>query len=144
VLFEPSDLGIRAADGHRDELASVHNRPQQRLDLRGNSGPVVRHDDPFAARSRQTPGAVGAAHRQLELETVPLEQEVARVVAGRRRLVATARSDLRQLESRGTSRLDAVPEAAVLNDDRVRRETNRGGKRRVDQHELGTDRAEIF
>ena len=58
VIFEPSDLGIRAADGHRDELASVHNRPQQRLDLQGNNGPVVRHDDPFAARSRQAPGAV--------------------------------------------------------------------------------------
>ena len=74
---------------------------------------------------------------------MPLEQEVARVVAGRR-LVATARSDLGQLESRGTSRLDAVSDVAVLNDDRVRRQTNRGGKRRVDQHELGTDRAEIF
>ena len=36
------------------------------------------------------------------------------------------------------------PTLAVLNDDRVRRQTNRGGKRRVDQRELGTDRAEIF
>jgi hypothetical protein len=144
VIFEPSDLGIRAADRHRDELASVHNRPEERLDLRGDNGPVVRHDDPFAARGRQAPGAVGAAHRQLELETVPLEQEVARVVAGRRRLVATARSDLGQLESGRTSQLDAVSDVAVLNDDGVRRQTNRGGERRVDQHELGTDRAEIF
>ena len=38
----------------------------------------------------------------------------------------------------------ASPTLAVLNDDRVRRQTNRGGKRRVDQRELGTDRAEIF
>jgi len=75
---------------------------------------------------------------------VPLEQEVARVVAGRRRFVATARSDLGQLESGRTSQLDAVSDVAVLNDDGVRRQTNRGGERRVDQHELGTDRAEIF
>jgi hypothetical protein len=144
VIFEPSDLRIRAADGHCDELASVHNRPQERIDLRGNIGPVARRDDPFAARSRQAPGAVGAAHRQLELETVPLEQEVTRVVAGRRRRVATARSELGQLEIRGTNQLDAVPDVAVLNNDCVRRETNRGSERRVDQHELGTDRAEIF
>ena len=75
---------------------------------------------------------------------MPLEQEVARVVAGLRRLVATARSDLGHLQIRGTSRLDAVSDAAVLNEDRVRRQTNRRGKLRVDQHELGTDRVEVF
>ena len=141
LVFQPPDLRIGAADRYLNQLVSVDDTAKQSLELARNSRPVLRCLDVFSPSGRQTPGAHRAAVSQLERQTMPLEQEIARVVANRRRRPSFSRLFLRELPGLGDIALDGGPPLRLGHDDGVRCQANRCGKRRIHERELRAHRS---
>src|SRR5262249_28263660 len=85
VLFEAPNLRVGAAFRNVHERPAEHNVPEQGLDPGGHSRSVLHRLDHLTPGGGETPPARSAVGRQLELEPMPLEQEVARVVERDRR-----------------------------------------------------------